>query len=137
VARRAPDQSVAALALEAVADPPRGVQVLDRVAEETDDGLSGKEGSYLICSFWLISALAITGETHRARQLMELVKAASPLGLYAEEFDAETIVQRPGRNVCFGGARKGGAVMRRVECLVVRLDRGSSKLPGRISLVRR
>ena len=59
--------------------------------DQTDDGLSGKEGSFVICSFWLVSALAIVGETHRARDLMErLVKAASPLGLYAEEFDVET-----------------------------------------------
>jgi GH15 family glucan-1,4-alpha-glucosidase len=58
---------------------------------QTDDGLSGKEGSFLICSFWLVSALAIIGEPQRARDLMQrLVKAASPLGLYAEEFDAET-----------------------------------------------
>ncbi len=28
--------------------------------DETDDGLSGKEGTFLICSFWLVSALAIT-----------------------------------------------------------------------------
>ena len=59
--------------------------------EQTDDGLSSKEGSFLICSFWLVSTLAIIGETQRARHLMErLVKVASPLGLYAEEFDAET-----------------------------------------------
>jgi GH15 family glucan-1,4-alpha-glucosidase len=59
--------------------------------EETDDGLSGKEGSFVICSFWLVSALAIVGHTRRARELMErLAKAASPLGLYAEEFDVET-----------------------------------------------
>ena len=59
--------------------------------EETDDGLSGKEGSFVICSFWLVSALAIVGQTRRARELMErLSKAASPLGLYAEEFDVET-----------------------------------------------
>ena len=65
--------------------------VLRYRTEQTDDGLSGKEGSFLICSFWLVSALAIIGETQRARHLMErLVKAASPLGLYAEEFDAET-----------------------------------------------
>jgi alpha,alpha-trehalase len=55
---------------------------------ETDDGLSGHEGSFLICSFWLVSALAVTGEMARARDLMErLLKVASPLGLYAEEFD--------------------------------------------------
>ncbi len=58
---------------------------------ETDDGLSGKEGTFLICSFWLVSALAIVGEMQRARDLMErLLRVESPLGLYAEEFDAET-----------------------------------------------
>jgi alpha,alpha-trehalase len=58
---------------------------------ETDDGLSGKEGTFLICSFWLVSALAIIGEQQRARDLMErLLRVGSPLGLYAEEFDAPT-----------------------------------------------
>ena len=58
---------------------------------ETDDGLSGKEGTFLICSFWLVLALAIIGEQQRARDLMErLLRIASPLGLYAEEFDADT-----------------------------------------------
>ncbi|MBV8940665.1 MAG: glycoside hydrolase family 15 protein, partial [Solirubrobacterales bacterium] len=65
--------------------------VLRYRTEETDDGLSGKEGSFLICSFWLVSALVIVGEMQRARDLMErLVKAVSPLGLYAEEYDVET-----------------------------------------------
>ena len=65
--------------------------VLRYRTEETDDGLSGKEGTFLICSFWLVSALAIVGEMQRARDLMErLLRVASPLGLYAEEFDAET-----------------------------------------------
>jgi GH15 family glucan-1,4-alpha-glucosidase len=65
--------------------------VLRYRTEETDDGLSGKEGSFLICSFWLVSALAIVGEVQRARDLMErLLRVASPLGLYAEEFDTST-----------------------------------------------
>jgi GH15 family glucan-1,4-alpha-glucosidase len=65
--------------------------VLRYKTEETDDGLSGKEGTFLICSFWLVSALAIVGELQRARDLMErLLVIASPLGLYAEEFDADT-----------------------------------------------
>jgi GH15 family glucan-1,4-alpha-glucosidase len=65
--------------------------VLRYRTDETDDGLSGKEGTFVICSFWLVSALAIVGEMQRARDLMErLVKVASPLGLYAEEFDVET-----------------------------------------------
>ena len=36
--------------------------VLRYRTDETDDGLSGKEGTFLICSFWLVSALAIVGE---------------------------------------------------------------------------
>ena len=58
---------------------------------ETDDGLSGKEGTFLICSFWLVSAMSVVGERQRARDLMErLLAVSSPLGLYAEEFDADT-----------------------------------------------
>jgi alpha,alpha-trehalase len=65
--------------------------VLRYRTDETDDGLSGKEGSFLICSFWLVSALAIVGEMQRARDLMEkLLSVASSLGLYAEEFDTST-----------------------------------------------
>jgi alpha,alpha-trehalase len=65
--------------------------VLRYKTDETDDGLSGKEGTFLICSFWLVSALAVIGETQRARDLMErLLRESSPLGLYAEEFDADT-----------------------------------------------
>ena len=65
--------------------------VLRYRTDETDDGLSGKEGTFLICSFWLVSALAIVGELQQARDLMErLLRIASPLGLYAEEFDVDT-----------------------------------------------
>ncbi|HEV3320297.1 MAG TPA: glycoside hydrolase family 15 protein [Solirubrobacteraceae bacterium] len=65
--------------------------VLRYRTDETDDGLSGREGSFLICSFWLVSALAVVGEEQRARDLMErLLSVASPLGLYAEEFDTST-----------------------------------------------
>jgi GH15 family glucan-1,4-alpha-glucosidase len=57
---------------------------------ETDDGLAGKEGTFLICSFWLVSALAVIGEMERATNLMErLLRIASPLGLYAEEFEVD------------------------------------------------
>jgi alpha,alpha-trehalase len=65
--------------------------VLRYRTDETDDGLSGKEGTFLICSFWLVSALAVIGEQQRARDLMErLLRLASPLGLYAEEYDVDT-----------------------------------------------
>jgi GH15 family glucan-1,4-alpha-glucosidase len=65
--------------------------VLRYRTDETDDGLSGKEGTFLICSFWLVSALAIVGELQPARDLMDkLLRIGSPLGLFAEEFDADT-----------------------------------------------
>lgn len=62
--------------------------VLRYRTKETDDGLSGEEGSFAICSFWLVSALALIGETARAEKLCErLLGFAGPLGLYAEEID--------------------------------------------------
>jgi GH15 family glucan-1,4-alpha-glucosidase len=87
-----PDDARLRATVFAVADElSEGGFVLRYRTEETDDGLSGKEGTFLICSFWLVSALALIGETQRGRALMErLVKAASPLGLYAEELDVDT-----------------------------------------------
>src|SRR5205814_3304747 len=65
--------------------------VLRYRTDETDDGLHGKEGSFTICSFWLVSALVEIGELTRARRLCEkLLSYASPLGLYGEEIDPET-----------------------------------------------
>jgi GH15 family glucan-1,4-alpha-glucosidase len=65
--------------------------VLRYKVQETDDGLAGEEGSFTICSFWLVSALVEIGDLDRARRLCErLLKHASPLGLYGEELDAET-----------------------------------------------
>jgi GH15 family glucan-1,4-alpha-glucosidase len=65
--------------------------VLRYRVEETDDGLSGEEGTFTICSFWLVSALVEIGEVARARALCErLLAYASPLELYAEEIDAHT-----------------------------------------------
>ncbi|MGH2850347.1 MAG: glycoside hydrolase family 15 protein, partial [Solirubrobacteraceae bacterium] len=59
--------------------------------EETDDGLHGEEGTFLICSFWMVSALSEIGEHDRARALCErLLSHASPLALYAEELDARS-----------------------------------------------
>ncbi|HET7418062.1 MAG TPA: glycoside hydrolase family 15 protein [Solirubrobacterales bacterium] len=59
--------------------------------DETDDGLQGKEGTFLICSFWLVSALSEIGEPRRARELCErLLEAAGWLDLYAEELEAES-----------------------------------------------
>ena len=58
---------------------------------ETDDGLGGDEGTFTICSFWLVSALAMIGETERATALCgKLLSLSSPLQLYAEEIEADS-----------------------------------------------
>jgi GH15 family glucan-1,4-alpha-glucosidase len=65
--------------------------VLRYEVHETDDGLTGTEGTFLICSFWLVSALVEIGEAERATALLErLLSHSSPLGLYAEELDASS-----------------------------------------------
>jgi GH15 family glucan-1,4-alpha-glucosidase len=62
--------------------------VLRYRTDETDDGLAGEEGTFLICSFWLVSALEEIGEHRRACILLEkLLSHASPLLLFAEELD--------------------------------------------------
>jgi alpha,alpha-trehalase len=56
--------------------------------DQTDDGLAGTEGTFTICSFWLVSTLAMIGETKRAAALCgKLLSLASPLQLYAEEIE--------------------------------------------------
>jgi GH15 family glucan-1,4-alpha-glucosidase len=65
--------------------------VLRYRTEQTDDGFTGEEGSFTICSFWLVSALCEIGEYHRARKLCaKLLSFAGPLELYAEEIDTHT-----------------------------------------------
>jgi GH15 family glucan-1,4-alpha-glucosidase len=65
--------------------------VLRYRVDETDDGLSGEEGTFTICSFWMVSALVEIGELDRARELCEkLLSFSSSLSLYAEELDAKT-----------------------------------------------
>jgi alpha,alpha-trehalase len=65
--------------------------VLRYRTEETDDGQSGEEGTFLICSFWLVSALSEIGEHRQAEHLCErLLSYSSPLELYAEELEASS-----------------------------------------------
>jgi GH15 family glucan-1,4-alpha-glucosidase len=65
--------------------------VLRYRTEQTDDGLRGEEGTFLICSFWMVSALSEIGEHREAEHLCDrLLSYASPLGLYAEELEASS-----------------------------------------------
>lgn len=56
---------------------------------ETDDGLSGDEGAFLACSFWLVDNYVLAGRMEEAREMFERLTGAAcnDLGLMAEEFD--------------------------------------------------
>ena len=59
--------------------------------EETDDGLAGEEGTFLLCTFWLAEALALAGEVERARVVFERAIAfTNDVGLLSEEVDETT-----------------------------------------------
>ncbi len=65
--------------------------VLRYKVDTTDTGFEGKEGTFTICSWWLVSALAMIGEIDQARMLCKrLLAFAGPLDLFAEEIDAST-----------------------------------------------
>ena len=87
----AQDERVKSTVLAIAAELQENGFVLRYRVQETDDGLTGEEGTFLICSFWLVSALSEIGEAEAAAQLCErLLAHASPLGLYAEELDGRT-----------------------------------------------
>lgn len=84
-------------------DDPRMIRTVDAIREdlddhgmllryrlsESDDGLHGREGSFLACSFWLVECLARQGRAGEARQVFDRLSSTSnDLGLFAEEYDA-------------------------------------------------
>jgi GH15 family glucan-1,4-alpha-glucosidase len=86
-------------------DDPRMVATTDAIADGLDDdgllrryavrdGLPGREGAFLACSFWLAECLARQGRQGRAERVFRRAKeAAGPLGLFSEEYD--TRARRP------------------------------------------
>jgi GH15 family glucan-1,4-alpha-glucosidase len=87
----ADDERVRATVMAIASELQENGFVLRYRVQETDDGLTGEEGTFLICSFWLVSALSEIGETEQAAQMCErLLAHASQLGLYAEELEART-----------------------------------------------
>jgi GH15 family glucan-1,4-alpha-glucosidase len=85
------DERVRATVLAIADDLTEDGLVLRYKVDSTDTGFEGKEGTFTICSFWLVTALAMIGEEGRARALCKkLLAFAGPLQLYAEEIDATT-----------------------------------------------
>ncbi len=86
-------------------DDPRMRSTVDRIMEQltdsqgfvyrylSDDGLSGSEGTFTICTFWLVDNLAMQGRVAEARSLFErLLSYSGRLGLFSEEIDISTNV---------------------------------------------
>jgi len=84
-------------------DDPRMRSTVDRIIEQltdeqgfvyrylADDGLSGSEGSFTICTFWLVDNLAMQGRIAESRSLFErLLSYAGRLGLFSEEIDSHS-----------------------------------------------
>ena len=85
------DERVKATVLAIADELTKDGLVLRYRVDGTDTGFAGEEGTFTICSFWLVTALAMIGETDRARALCQkLLSFAGPLHLYAEEIDATT-----------------------------------------------
>jgi GH15 family glucan-1,4-alpha-glucosidase len=85
------DERVKATVLAIADELTKDGLVLRYRIEGTDTGFSGEEGTFTICSFWLVTALAMIGETGRAHALCQkLLSFAGPLLLYAEEIDTTT-----------------------------------------------
>ncbi len=56
-----------------------------------EDGLPGGEGAFILCTFWLVDVLALSGRIDEAEELyMNVLDHASPLGLFAEELDPQS-----------------------------------------------
>ena len=59
--------------------------------DDTEDGVSGCEGAFGICTFWLSDALALAGRVEEAREIfMGMAGRANDLGLFPEEIDPST-----------------------------------------------
>jgi GH15 family glucan-1,4-alpha-glucosidase len=55
------------------------------------DGLQGREGAFLLCSFWLVKALALSNRIPEAEEILtKVTKFAGGTGLFSEEIDPET-----------------------------------------------
>lgn len=58
---------------------------------QAEDGLPGTEGKFILCSFWLVKALALSGRVDEAEEIfLKMLNYVNPLGLLSEEIDPDT-----------------------------------------------
>ncbi|MBE0595707.1 MAG: glycoside hydrolase family 15 protein, partial [Desulfuromonadales bacterium] len=81
-------------------DDPRVQGTIDRTLEQltenglvyryrVDDGLPGKEGTFGLCTFWLVDALALSGRLEEAEKIFaSIARHVNHVGLFAEQIDA-------------------------------------------------
>jgi GH15 family glucan-1,4-alpha-glucosidase len=84
------------------AKDPKMTSTIQRIREElseddliyrykVDDGQLGKEGTFTVCSFWMVDCLTRLGKLREAEGLLnQLIKRSNHLGLYSEEIDPKT-----------------------------------------------
>lgn len=92
----------------------------------TDDGLPGREGAFLMCSFWLVELLARMQRLDEAEELFErLVSLSGPLGLFGEQID-------PGTGAHLGNYPQGFTHMGLIAAAIaIEHERGSRRHPSR------
>lgn len=83
-------------------EDPRVQSTMDRTLEQlttnglvyryrTDDGLPGEEGAFLLCTFWLVDTLALSGRLDEAERIFEdVVSRTNHLGLMSEQIDPQS-----------------------------------------------
>jgi alpha,alpha-trehalase len=115
--------TIEAIARELTED---GLVLRYRTAEGlNEDGLTGEEGTFVICTFWLVSCLAKAGELDRAEELFDrLVGHANDLGLLGEEVNTQTSEQLGNFPQAFSHI---GLISAAWEIDVARSEQGSAK----------
>ncbi len=59
---------------------------------KADDGLKGEEGGFVLCNFWLVECLALSGKSEEALFLLNrTLTASNHLGLFSEEFNSDSL----------------------------------------------
>ena len=119
------DAATLAIGLTGMVPPqdPKFVATVERVQEElfsgggvyryrTDDGLPGEEGTFLLCTAWLIESLTLIGRIREARELFERYAAlAGPTGLLAEQ-------QEPRLQIALGNFPQAYSHLGLIDCAV-------------------